>query len=230
METIWGKLNTINRSCFPPFLPVINFTPWWTPELNTMRKQVNAAKHRVKRCKNPILKEIYYERHQHIRHKYKLEFPKAKKESWETYCMESTKESPWKIYKHAKIGFTGKPLPTTLTLEDRSSTSTDTETATALLNKFFPDDLPELDSPEQANIRIQTKCYDTPGNHPEPAFTNAEVEDIITNLKRSKCPGKDGIDADKAINILKTTPNFWHALFNKCLLKGHFPKPGKRLK
>ena len=119
-------------------------------------------------------------------------------------------------------------MPTTLTLSNGSTTKTDLDTATALLDKFLPDDQPELDNPEQTNIRTQAELYRTSNLPPEPAFTNDEVEDTITNLKRNKCPGPDGIDREIVNKIHQIIPNFWPALFNKCLLLGHFPRIWKK--
>ena len=219
VQSIWGKLEEINHSCFPPFAPSNKYVPWWTPELNYLRKQVNTSKCRVKRCKNPTLKDTYNTRFQLLRNNYKRKLLKSKQESW-----ESTKESPWKLYKSVKTGFTRKPLPSTLTRADDSSTKTDGDTAIALLNQFFPDDLPEHDSPKQTIIRTQSELYEAPGSHPEPDFTNEEFENIVTNLKRNKYPGPDGLDGEIVKKMQKLIPNLWPTLFNKCLLLGHFPE------
>ena len=96
---IWNRLEEAGKDCFPPFLPKAKYTPWWSPKLNALRKQVNALKRRVKRCKNQTLKEIYTARFKTLKNLYKLELLKAKQESWRNFCVESSKITPWKIYK-----------------------------------------------------------------------------------------------------------------------------------
>lgn len=221
---IWQQLNEINRSCFPPFLPTNNFKPWWSPQLNALRKRVTAAKRRAKRSKNPILQDIYKTRFKALRSQYKHELIKAKNESWKHYCTHSIKQSPWKTYKNFKTGFTKRTPPTTLTLTNGSSTSSEPETANALLDKFFPDDWPHLDNEEQRIIRLLTSDYRAADTQPELEFVDHEVAEIVTQLNDKKCPGPDGIDGAIVKNIHKTLPTFWKTVFNKCLHLGCFPK------
>jgi polyhydroxyalkanoate synthesis regulator phasin len=75
---IWSKLGEISKECFPPFLPKTKYAPRWSPKLNTLRKQVNALKRRVKRCKNHDLKEISKTRFKALKNLYKPELLKAK--------------------------------------------------------------------------------------------------------------------------------------------------------
>lgn len=58
ITTIWDDLEEIGKTCFPPFLLKTKYVPCWSPTLNALRKQVNALKHRAKRCKNRALREI----------------------------------------------------------------------------------------------------------------------------------------------------------------------------
>jgi hypothetical protein len=60
--------------------------------------------------------------------------------------VESSKITPWKIYKACKTGFIRQPVPSSLTLQDGSTTTSVKETANALLHKFFPDDFTEIDN------------------------------------------------------------------------------------
>ena len=226
VQLIWADLDLINRRCFPPFVPTTRYVPWWSSELQTIRQHVNAAKRRLNRCKNTTLKELYNNKYKAIRNQYKSALIKAKEESWKKFCTESTKESPWKIYKMAKEGFNRRPVSTTLTLKDGSVTSSETQTVSALLDNFFPEDLQELDT-EQQRIDRMTSQLSTPTTEPETYFTKHEVDEIITVLKLNKCPGPDGIDGRLVKEIHYILPNFWLSIYNKCLELGCFPKPWK---
>ena len=59
IATIWDNLGNICYKCFPAFLPKTKYVPSWSPKLNTLRKQVNAPKRRVRRCNNPALRDMY---------------------------------------------------------------------------------------------------------------------------------------------------------------------------
>jgi hypothetical protein len=40
ITVIWSKLGEIIKKCFPPLLPKTKYAPWWSPELNALRKQM----------------------------------------------------------------------------------------------------------------------------------------------------------------------------------------------
>jgi len=221
---IWSKLGEIGKECFPPFLPKTKYALWWSPKLNTLRKQVNALKQSIKRCKNHDLKEISKICFKALQNLYKSELFKAKQDSWKKFCAESINISPWKMYKVFKAGFTRQPLPSLLTLQDGSTTTTEKETANALLHKFFPNDSTAQDSGKQRNIRAQTAELGPPDTQLDPNFTEHEVDEVIRNLDDSKCSGPDGIDGIIVKRLHKCFPKFWTSLLNKCLVLGSFPK------
>jgi len=202
--------------------------PWWSPKLTALRKQVDALKRRVKRCKNPDLKEISNAGFKALKNLYKTELLKAKQDSWEKFCTEGTKNTPWKVYKTCNADFARKPVPTSLTLLDGSVTTSEEENAKALLHKFFPDDSTAQDSDQQRNIRAQTSELEPPDYQTEPNFSKHEVDEVIKNLDDKKCRGLDGIDGDIVKRLHKSLPTFWISLFNKCLLLGCFPKEWKK--
>jgi hypothetical protein len=75
-----------------------------------------------------------------LKHEYRLQLIQAKQKSWRDYCEESSRKTPWKIYKACKTGFAKTQIPSSLTLQDGTATTSVKETAEALLHKFFPDD------------------------------------------------------------------------------------------
>jgi len=109
------------------------------------------------------------------------------------------------MYKACKTGFTRQPVPSSLTLQDGSTTTSVKETANALFHKFFPDDSTDSDNGKQRIIRAQIldlktvsdfvrnsrkrglKCcllaLDLAG-----AFDNAWHPGILARLRKLKCP------------------------------------------
>jgi hypothetical protein len=67
-------------------------------------------------------------------------------------CEKSTKTTPWKMYEVCKAGFTRQLVPSSLTLQNGSTTTSEKETASALLHKFFPDDSTAQDSGKQRKL------------------------------------------------------------------------------
>jgi hypothetical protein len=74
-----------------------------------------------------------------LKHEYRLQLIQAKQKSWRDYCEESSRKTPWKIYKACKTGFTKMHISSSLTLQDGTATTSVKEMAEALLHKFFPD-------------------------------------------------------------------------------------------
>jgi hypothetical protein len=63
------------------------------------------------------------------------------------------------MYKVCKAGFTRQPVPSSLTLQDGSTTTSEKETANSLLHKFFPDGWTAQDSGKQRNITAIVKTF-----------------------------------------------------------------------
>jgi hypothetical protein len=78
------------------------------------------------------------------------------------------------MYKVCKAGFTRQPVPSSLTLQDGSTTTSEKETANALLHKFFPDDSAAQDIEKQRNIRVQTTERGPPVPTLDPNLTEHE--------------------------------------------------------
>ena len=58
-----------------------------------------------------MLKEFYTAHFKALKTQYKGEILKAKQESWRNFCMESSKKTPWKMYKASKTGFNKAGCP-----------------------------------------------------------------------------------------------------------------------
>ena len=199
-----------------------------SPKLTALIKKVSALKCSVKRCKNPDLEVISNARFKALKNLYKAELLKAKQDSWKKFCTESTKNTPWKMYKTCKADFARKPVPTSLTLLDGFVTTSEEETDNALLHKFFPDYSTAQVSDQQRNIRTQTSELEPPDSQTEPNFSKHEVGEVIRNLDDKKCPGPDSIDGVIVKRLHKSLPTIWISLFNKCLLLGFFPTEWKK--
>lgn len=76
--------------------------PWWTTEIDCMRKHVKAARRRVRRTLNLTLRELYRQKYLQIKQKYKEKILDAKISSWKDFLMEiNEKKSLKNIYTYA---------------------------------------------------------------------------------------------------------------------------------
>ena len=105
IKTIWGDLEEINKTCFPPFQTKSKYAPWWSPKLNTLRKLTNALKRRYKRCKNPVFRQTCSNRYKKHKNLHRTEIVRAKQDSWKKFCSENARSSPWKVHKLCKADF-----------------------------------------------------------------------------------------------------------------------------
>jgi hypothetical protein len=193
------------------------------PHLTTRRKQVNAIKRRVKRSKNQALKEIYLARFIALKPDCRVQLIQAKQKAWRDYCEESSRKTPWKIYKACKTSFAKTQIPSSLTLQDGTATTSVKETAEALLHKFFPDDTSVGNQCSKDTTREETKVVGPSDSLPEPDFTEQEVDEAVRSLNVNKCPGSDGIDENIVKKLHKYLPRFWLDLCNRCYALGCFP-------
>jgi hypothetical protein len=122
--------NQINLVCTIFYL--VSLKTFWTNLVRVCTHEESVIKRRVKRCKNSDLKEISNTRFKALKNLYRAELITAKQDSWKKFCTDSTKHSPWKLYKTRKTGFARTPVPTSLTLLDGSETTSEVETASAL--------------------------------------------------------------------------------------------------
>ena len=131
------------------------------------------------------------------------------------------------MYKASKTGFTRQPVPSSLTLQDGSTTTTERKRQTPSSTIFFPDVLPDSDSGKQKNKSAQKTDQWYPDSKTEPNFTEHEVEEVISRLDEGKCPGPDGIHSNIVKRMHKYLPKFWWDLYIKCFTIGCFPKVWK---
>jgi len=133
-----------------------------------------------------------------------------------TSAWRAPKKHPGKCTRPAKRALTRQAVPPLLNLQDGSTTTTEKEMANALLQKFFPDILPDSDSRKQKNESAQKTDQWSPDSKTEPNFIEQEVEEVISRLDEGKCPGPDGIDSNIVKQMHKYLPKFWWELCNKC--------------
>ena len=105
LQGIVNKFNSmlfnVTRKAIPPRKGGIHKVPWWSSEINCMRKQVNAARRRYQRQKNENIRNIYKSKYMALRQNYNTKLAEAKFNSWKTFLSEISYQNVWsKICSH----------------------------------------------------------------------------------------------------------------------------------
>lgn len=201
--------------------------PWWTDELTSKRKMVNALRRSYQRTRNNVqLREerrlVYYTE----KKRYMKSINTEKTKSWKEYCTIAEGSNPWSaVYKMAagklKSGFT----LSTIKDQDGKYTTNTKETLQCMLNEFTPEDKNEEDDEHHQRIR---NLINAPIRTDDvQAFTIEEIKDALNRMNPRKAPGADGIPVGIILRTFKAFPLSVAQVYNNCLQKGYFPPEWK---
>ena len=99
------------------------------------------------------------------------------------------------------------------------------ETASLLMEVHVPDDLEDLDTPEQRAVREGARL--APTTEDSQLFMEQEVVTVVKNLKSDKAPGPDLVEVRVIKAATKVIPGQLVRHFNGCLHWDVFPRAWK---
>ncbi|GBP97305.1 Retrovirus-related Pol polyprotein from type-1 retrotransposable element R1 [Eumeta japonica] len=190
--------------------------PWWSPELEGLKKKDARTKKRRIRNAAPSRREYVVGEYVQAKEVYERAAAEAQTASWKRFCSAQDGESLWDgIYR--VIRETGKNREDILLQTDSGLVLSPNESATLLAETFFPDDRVDTDYPHHAEVRRQTDGDDRPpatsGDLPgvDPPFTGAESWDTFPGLeggdhKGNPKPGKDDYARPKSYRHIGLLP------------------------
>ena len=151
----------------------------------------------------------------------------TKAQKWDEFVKESVEKNPWSLpYKLASEKAKVAEIASSIETENESTLSWE-ETAERIIKDLFPEDNEEEDTERQKGIRQENRRYGHAANGRTESFTEEELLEVISQMKKGKAPGIDGIDLiiiQKAYPIIK---NHLLAILNGCLKYGLFPQEWK---
>lgn len=195
--------------------------PWWTTELDNIKKEVIRLHHLVRTLKQnggdmtAALLE-YAEK----KITYAQAIRDASGRNFRDFCTAQGKEDVWAITNRLlKKTVAPSSFPSTVPNSSGSTTS-NAETARVILDYFYPDvaantanvAAPSPLSPHAATYEVE-----------ELSLTVQEVISCMKTFNPKKAPGPDHLTADICFQFILTFPDFMTALLNRCLEVGHFP-------
>lgn len=199
------------------------FNPWWTPELEEMKKNLIQLHHRTSTLKQRGLPtEQTAAAHRSAQQIYKKKIQKESGLHFRSFCNKQGKEDIWSLTNRLIKDSPHSTPPATLRTST-SFTESAEESAKSLLDFLVPDDTPDI-SEEHVRMRSDHSKSDAPA---EPLFTTDEVRECLSTMNPNRAPGHDNFTSDICVRFMDCYPDFLTSLMNRCLDIGHFPKKWK---
>lgn len=200
--------------------------PWWSPELETLKRKVYKARRVYKAERDEDLRQEKLEIHRTLTKEYKREIRLRKRHTWREFVTKAGNEEVWSLpYRLATNKVRKRKVLSTIRKSDGTFTEGWRDTASEFLHRLLPDDDPGTNSAEQ-NV-IERDASNPPETEDDPRFFLEEVERAIRSLKNGKCPGIDRIEAETVKGIFVDLGPIFVKLFNGCLNHGVFPSQWK---
>lgn len=199
--------------------------PWWTRRLTNLKKGVYRLRRAYIGARDELRRREILRDYRTSLRSYSGEVKSAKNASWRRFVTSHGNKEPWGfVYKHQANKLRVEKVLSTIR-HNGTVTMDMRESASCLLDTHVPDDHEQNDTPQQRVVRDGARVApDTPNAAP---FTEAEVRNIVRNLKNNKAPGPDLIEVVVLKAAFSTIPAQMVRLFNACLQWGTFPSAWK---
>lgn len=212
------------RTSIPSPSPRPSSNPWWTTNLNTIRRTYLITKHRLQRLRgrnSTTLEDLTQATtiYRKARNSYCSAIDKAKEEYLTTAIKKARNSDPWAAINKYIKPLQNELLPS-LIKPDGTYTTSLRETTDLLLNSLLPTIRSNNPTPPIVGVNsINRSCL---------RFNIDDLFEASDLLKPKKAPGIDNITNEILKQAVITIPSFFLDLFNNCLQSGSFPRPWKQ--
>jgi len=197
--------------------------PWWTQDLTTRRKKLNAIRRRYQRTQDRELRETRKKNYHAEKACYQAAIKREKLKSWKEFCTITTSTNPWNVvYKLATNKLKSSPTMTTIQKTDGSYTESLEETMQVILDHHIAVDNKRDDNEHHKSIRKQIR--EPVNSENDRDLTPAEVMNAIEDVANKKAPGEDGITGELYKRVCKMFPTLTFTIYKECVRTGCFPK------
>lgn len=183
--------------------------PWWTPELESCRRELRAAA----RGRWTLLGDgDGNAAYRTARNKFTAQLRKDKMASWRSFCTVNGKK-PWgRVYKWLRKGPATHAIPNAFKNIDGTFSSSMDIAATVILEHLIPN------NPE--DIQRESQIL---GNYPYVKCTADELKTSIWKISPKKAPGNDKITGDIVRKAWPVIAEIYLDIVNDALRLGVFP-------
>lgn len=203
--------------------------PWWTEELQELKKDVLRKKRRIKNAAPPRI-EVVLSEYREAKQLYAEQTQMAQTESWKEFCTKQDRESMWDGIYRVLRKTSGRQEDMLLRGSDGNTLSPEAS-ANLLAETFYPKDSVSTDNQYHTRLRLLTRNGSPEESDKlkpdDPPFTEAEVEAVLKAQNPKKAPGADGFTADICARAIRAEREVFMAIANKCLAVNHFPRQWK---
>ncbi|CAK1580717.1 unnamed protein product [Parnassius mnemosyne] len=221
-------ISTIHEACRASMPMKNNGTQcrpiWWTEKLEKLKKDVISLHRKIHNTKRKGLAiDQLLEERQRKKKEYGDELRRTSTDNFREFCERQGKENVWSVTNRLLKDTKTNCTPSTLKVGDRH-TNDEKETAKALLNYFYPDDIPDSNSAQE---QLRKNCDVFPETNDDPPFIKEEVIECIQNMNPKRAPGIDNLTADICTQFSKAYPKLITEIMNRCLSLQYFPQQWK---
>ena len=160
---------------------------WWSPLLDSLRRDVLRARHECSRDSCDRTWAVY----RRARNKYVAYKKKSKRDSWRAFVTDTGAKDPFCFATKLVRNKINNNIILSSMLTEAGPTASLQETMSYILTCLFPRDLHEVDTDEHKMIRYNS-TLPSEGEESE-EFTSEELVEVLSSLGPKKAPGLDGI-------------------------------------
>ncbi|KAI5711061.1 hypothetical protein M8J75_013708 [Diaphorina citri] len=180
--------------------------PWWTENINTLRKDCIRRRRILTRSKkrldDPEAIEKLLKEYKDAKTKLNSEIRNSRETEWKTICNEVEDDIWGRGYKIVTKKYS------------RKNYSIAPEKQKPILERLFP-----------KHEKVTWERNETEENIEE--FSMDELANVLTNIKKKRAPGPDGITPEILRIAVETIPDYVLGVMNEVLRTGKFPDEWK---
>ena len=191
LQTYYDELDNALQSTIEACVPLKRTcwasNPWWSPEIESLRRAFIQKRRRWLRTRSREDKVVANAHQRALRQA----IATAKRDSWRRFCEEASEENLWSAFK--KVTRARGPRRIGTLEVDGQQLHSDAQKAAVLMQKFFPSPS-EPDSSEHlaTEDRVRSLLSQTP-SHPLPGVTAHEIHSAIWASGAWKAAGPDHV-------------------------------------
>ncbi|KAF2893478.1 hypothetical protein ILUMI_12696 [Ignelater luminosus] len=177
----------------------------WSEELTQLRQRTPPARRAYQRLNVAGDRQHLLQIYRDLKAQYKQILLDTKSKSWQRFVERHLAVNIWGVPYKIVNKISSPALPSSMERDDGTMTTDWQDSVQLLLSELLPDDNLEQDTLQQEN------------------FTEEEVRNAITTLKRKKDPGPDSIPADVIQQLNNEITPLLLSHNNNCLRQTRFP-------
>lgn len=203
-----------------------SLVPWWTEELEILRKRTRKAYKKWSRSRRPEHRLLF----SNAKGVFQYHIRKAKNESFKEFIEEMNRNANTAFKELKKSANSSQAAQPQMEIEVDGALTTDSEAVLArFAEHFFPIEGVSYDSHRKTEQSVERALIEAEADSTSaPTINQGEVLLAAKSLKKKSAPGLDGLSTDLLLLALSMIINNLLTLFNMCLTHGKFPNNWKQ--